>query len=124
MKKATGTGVDLAKRVFQAHGAAAEGSVVFRKKLSRAQLLPFLAQRSACTAAMEACATSHYRGWEGYRRWCALPDGPISTRSEPAHNRSRRWRRRPGASNCTVTGAETSNSPKPVVTTYSMRLPR
>lgn len=26
-------GVDLAKNVFQAHGAAADGSVVFRKKL-------------------------------------------------------------------------------------------
>jgi len=64
MKKVTIIGVDLAKRVFQAHGAAAGGSVVFRKKLSRAQLLPFLAQQSACTVAMEACATSHYWGRE------------------------------------------------------------
>ena len=31
-------GIDLAKRVFQLHGAAADGSVVFRKKLTRAQL--------------------------------------------------------------------------------------
>ena len=28
-------GVDLAKRVFQLHGAAADGSVLFRKKLTR-----------------------------------------------------------------------------------------
>lgn len=28
-------GVDLAKNVFQVHGAVADGSVVFRKKLSR-----------------------------------------------------------------------------------------
>lgn len=64
MKKATIIGVDLAKRVFQAHGAAADGSVVFRRKLSRAQLLPFLARQPACTVAMEACATSHHWGRE------------------------------------------------------------
>ena len=28
-------GVDLAKRVFQLHGAAADGSVLFRRKLTR-----------------------------------------------------------------------------------------
>jgi transposase len=47
-------GIDLAKRVFQVHGAAADGSAVFRRKLSRARLLPFLAQQPACTVAMEA----------------------------------------------------------------------
>ena len=57
-------GIDLAKRVFQLHGAAADGSVVFRKKLSRAQLLPFLAGQPRCTVAMEACATSHFWGRE------------------------------------------------------------
>ena len=31
-------GIDLAKRSFQLHGAAADGSGVFRKKLSRPQL--------------------------------------------------------------------------------------
>ena len=36
-------GLDLAKNVFQAHGAGADGSVVFRRKLSRAQLLKFIA---------------------------------------------------------------------------------
>jgi len=34
-------GVDLAKRVFQVHGAGPDGSVVYRKKLSRAQVLAF-----------------------------------------------------------------------------------
>lgn len=57
-------GVDLAKRVFQVHGAKADGSVKFRKKLSRAQFLPFLAKVPACVVAMEACATSHYWGRE------------------------------------------------------------
>jgi hypothetical protein len=31
-------GLDLAKNVFQAHGADASGAVVFRKKLRRAQV--------------------------------------------------------------------------------------
>jgi transposase len=49
---------------FQLHGAAVDGSVVFRKKLSRTQLLAFLAKLPACTVAMEACATSHHWGRE------------------------------------------------------------
>jgi len=57
-------GIDLAKRVFQAHGAAADGSVVFRKKLSRGQFLTFLAVQPRCTVAMEACATAHDWGRE------------------------------------------------------------
>ena len=57
-------GIDLAKRIFQAHGAAADGTVVFRKKLTRGQVLPFLAQQSSCIVAMEACSTSHYWGRE------------------------------------------------------------
>jgi hypothetical protein len=43
MEQVSIIGIDLAKRVFQAHGAAADGSVVFRKKLSRGQFLAFLA---------------------------------------------------------------------------------
>jgi len=55
-------GLDLAKNVFQAHGANASGAVVFRKKLRRDRVLDFLAAQPACTVAMEACASSHY--WE------------------------------------------------------------
>jgi transposase len=54
-------GIDLAKQVFQLHGARSDGSVVFRKKLSRAELMPFLADHPRCIVAMEACATAH--GW-------------------------------------------------------------
>ena len=39
-------GLDLAKNVFQAHGAAADGAVVFCRKLSRAQLLKFMAAQA------------------------------------------------------------------------------
>ena len=62
MDKVTIIGIDLAKRVFQAHGAASDGKVVFRKKLSRSQLLPFLAAQPPCIVAMEACATAHEWG--------------------------------------------------------------
>lgn len=57
-------GIDLAKRDFQVHGSAADGSVVFRKKLSRGQLLTFLARQPSCLIAMEACATAHHWGRE------------------------------------------------------------
>ena len=53
-------GVDLAKSVFQLHGADASGAVVFRKKLRRSQVLTFLAGLPPCTVAMEACSSSHH----------------------------------------------------------------
>jgi transposase len=53
-------GLDLAKSVFQAHGADASGAVVFRKKLRRDQLLGFFAGQPRCLVAMEACAGAHY----------------------------------------------------------------
>jgi transposase len=64
MKEVSIIAVDLAKQAFQVHGASAEGSVVFRKKLSRWQFLAFLSREPACLVAMEACATSHYWGRE------------------------------------------------------------
>ncbi len=39
MKEVSIIGLDLAKNVFQAHGASATGMVALRKKLRRAQLL-------------------------------------------------------------------------------------
>jgi transposase len=52
--------LDLAKRVFQAHGADASGRVVFRKRLTRAKLLEFFAGQPPCIVAMEACAGAHH----------------------------------------------------------------
>lgn len=57
-------GLDLAKNVFQIHGADASGTVLFRKKLRREQVLKFIAAQPTCTVAMEACASSHYWGRE------------------------------------------------------------
>ena len=53
-------GLDLAKSVFQAHGADASGAVVFRKKLRREQVLAFFANQPRCLVAMEACGGGHY----------------------------------------------------------------
>src|SRR6056297_3254534 len=60
MEEVTIIGVDLAKNVFQVHGAAADGSVVFRKKLSRPQFARFMAEQPLCLVAMEACAGAHH----------------------------------------------------------------
>jgi transposase len=64
MDEVTIIGVDLAKSVFQLHGAGPDGRVVFRKKLSRPQFRLFLERQAPCLVAMEACATSHYWGRE------------------------------------------------------------
>ena len=43
MEEVSITGIDLAKRSFQLHGARADGSVVFRRKLSRRKLFGLVA---------------------------------------------------------------------------------
>ena len=65
-------GVDLAKRVIQLHGAYNDGSVAFRKKLSRGQFLAFVAQQPKCMIAMEARATAHGWGREFEKLGCDL----------------------------------------------------
>ena len=57
-------GLDIAKHVFQAHGADASGAVVFRKKLRRAQVLEFLKGQPRCIVALEACGGAHHWGRE------------------------------------------------------------
>ena len=57
-------GLDLAKTVFQAHGADVSGRPVLRKKLRRDQVLAFFAQLPACVVAMEACGGAHCWGRE------------------------------------------------------------
>ena len=64
MEHATIIGIDLAKRSFQLHGARPDGSVAFRKKLSRDKVLGFMASQPRCVVAMEACASSHHWGRE------------------------------------------------------------
>lgn len=56
----TTIGLDLAKSIFQVHGVDANGRVVIRKSLRRAQMLPFFARLPSCLVGVEACGTSHY----------------------------------------------------------------
>ena len=62
MVQVTIIGIDLAKNSLQLHGARVDGSVAFRKKLSRGKVLDFLAAQPSCVVAMEACASAHYWG--------------------------------------------------------------
>ena len=55
-------GLDLAKNVFQVHGADSAGRPILRKKLRRAQLLEFFGRLPPCVVAMEACGGAHFPG--------------------------------------------------------------
>jgi len=58
--KDTIIGVDLAKRVFQVHGASITGQVKFRKRLTREQFRRFMSEQPACTVVFEACGSANY----------------------------------------------------------------
>jgi transposase len=62
--QASTIGLDIAKHVFQAHGADGSGTVLFRKRLRRAQVLAFFAAQPRCVVAMEACGGAHHWGRE------------------------------------------------------------
>jgi len=53
-------GIDLAKNAFQVHGVGSKGKPVCRKKLTRAQLLPYFANLPPCEVGMEACGSAHH----------------------------------------------------------------
>ena len=53
-------GIDLAKNVFQVHGANECGKAVLRKQLRRDQVAPFFANLPACLIGMEACGSAHH----------------------------------------------------------------
>jgi len=60
MTNITTVGLDLAKLVFQVHGADQDGGPVVRKKLRRGQVLGFFAELPPCLIGLEACASAHY----------------------------------------------------------------
>ncbi len=64
MLEITTVGLDLAKHVFQVHGADASGRAMLRKRLRRSQVLEFFAQLPPCVVAMEACGGAHFWGRE------------------------------------------------------------
>lgn len=53
-------GIDIAKNVFQLCGTNREGKVILKKRLTRKQLLPTIAQLAPCLIAMESCSGAHH----------------------------------------------------------------
>ena len=64
MKTVSIIGIDIAKNVFHLHGAAADGEVIFRRKLTRGKLLDFVRKQPLCLVVMEACGGAHHWGRE------------------------------------------------------------
>ena len=92
----TTVGLDLAKHVFQVHAIDAEGVVVLRKALRRAQVLPFFAKLAPCLIGLEACGTSHYWARELIRlghEYCAPRQGRVGNRDPVAGEGSTTSRR-------------------------------
>ena len=56
----TTIGLDIAKRVFQAHGVDASGKAALRRKLQRPEVLAFFASLPPCLVGIEACGTAHH----------------------------------------------------------------
>jgi len=57
-------GLDIAKSVFQVHGVDVAGSVVVRKRVSRAKVLEYFGGLPCCLVGIEACPSAHHWGRE------------------------------------------------------------
>jgi|SRR5215510_1580884 len=53
-------GIDIAKRVFHAVGVDGIGKIVFRKRVSRHDLMPLIAKLPPVRIGIEACGGAHY----------------------------------------------------------------
>ena len=56
----TTVGLDIAKNLFQVHGADAQGRVLLKRKLARGKVLEFFATLPACLVGLEACGAAHF----------------------------------------------------------------
>ena len=55
-------GIDLAKNVFQLHAEDAAGHLLWKKRLHREALEPFLRKQPPALIGMEACGSAHHWG--------------------------------------------------------------
>jgi transposase len=53
-------GLDIAKSVFQVHGVDCDGTVVIRKRVSRAKMLELFSTLPSCLVGIEACPSAHH----------------------------------------------------------------
>ena len=60
MEEVSTIGLDIAKSVFQAHGADFAGQQLFSRRLTRGKVLEFFAGQPACLVAMKACGGAHH----------------------------------------------------------------
>jgi transposase len=56
----TTVGLDIAKNLFQLHGADAQGRPVLKRKLARGKVLELFATLPRCLIGLEACGAAHY----------------------------------------------------------------
>jgi transposase len=57
-------GLDIAKSVFQVHGVDVAGTIVIRKRVSRANVLEYFCELSPCLVGIEAGPSAHHWGRE------------------------------------------------------------
>ena len=60
MKTVATIGLDIAKQVFQVHGADKSGRSVLRRKLRRAEVARFFSEIPPCLVGIEASGSAHY----------------------------------------------------------------
>ena len=53
-------GLDIAKSVFQVHGIDDAGTVLIRKRISRAKVVEYFGDLPPCLVGIEACPSAHY----------------------------------------------------------------
>ena len=57
---ATAMGLDIAKQVFQVHGADKSARAVLRRKLRRSEVPGFFSEQPPCLVGIEASGSAHY----------------------------------------------------------------
>lgn len=60
MNEVSTIGLDIAKNVFQAHGADASGQQIFSRRITRAKVLEFFAKQPKCLVGLETCGGAHH----------------------------------------------------------------
>jgi transposase len=60
MEKAATIGLDIAKQVFQVHGADRTGRGVLRRRLRRSEVVRFFSEMPACLIGIEASGSAHH----------------------------------------------------------------
>jgi transposase len=104
MDKITVIGLDLAKNVFQVHGANAQGKKILSRRLKRSELLEFFANIPTCRVGMEACGGAH----EWARRIVALGHDVklMAPQYVKAYVQGNKTEARDAAAICEATGRE------------------